>query len=484
MTGRISRLLLFIFVSGAIVSTVSAQAPDTLWTRTYNCPGYLEGYSIRATSDNGFAIGATGCYPVSGNGGAFLLKLNSSGDTIWTDGIYPAYGGAFNSIEVTSYGTILAAGWMHGMFGGVQSEAYAYYGDGDRIWEMHILAGPSRNGFTWVESTADDGFVLTDNPNTYQGTYYDIRVSRADSSASILWTRIYGGVEEEKTGAARPDIRGGFIVAGSTSSFGMGSFDGYLIRINEDGDTLWSRTYGGPLSHEFQEIVQAPDSGYVIVGSTSSFGFGASDIFVVKTNSLGDTIWTRTFGTELNDYGRSVDRVPSGGYVVAAICGDSTYSEKAYLIRINDDGDTLWTKVINPDVTSRANSVVSLSDSGFIFTGCIIHEYPDYASLWIVRLGAEVVGIHESEMPIPGELVLDQNYPNPFNSSTRIGFQVGRETSRISLKVYDVCGRLVSTLHSGQLSRGVFEKTWDGRDIRGHAVSSGVYFCVLENGSA
>jgi len=111
-------------------------------------------------------------------------------------------------------------------------------------------------------------------------------------------------------------------VAGYTWSFGAGWSDVYLIKTNSTGDTLWTRTYGGSSWDEGYSVQQTTDGGYILAGWTSSFGAGGWDAYLIKTDSLGDTLWSRTYGGSYEDRGTQVQQTTDGGYIVSAL----TYS--------------------------------------------------------------------------------------------------------------------------------------------------------------
>jgi len=132
-------------------------------------------------------------------------------------------------------------------------------------------------------------------------------------------------------------------------------------------DTLWTRTYGGADIDRGDCVQQTSDGGYIIVGSTASFGIYV-DIYLIKTDSLGNTIWTQTYGDSGCDYGHSVKQTIEGGYVIVGSRWDTTggYEDLAYLIKTNSDGDTLWTRTF---FDAGAQSVQQTNDDGYIFTG-------------------------------------------------------------------------------------------------------------------
>ena len=125
------------------------------------------------------------------------------------------------------------------------------------------------------------------------------------------WTRTYGegwGYSVQQT------TDGGYIIGGRTGVW-PDSDDVYIVRTDTIGDSLWTRVYGGADDDECRSIQQTNDSGYVAAGWTESFGAGGSDVWLLKTDDSGDTLWTKTYGGTLNDEGHSVQQTADGGYI-------------------------------------------------------------------------------------------------------------------------------------------------------------------------
>jgi len=111
-----------------------------------------------------------------------------------------------------------------------------------------------------------------------------------------LWTRTYGRFLNDYGRSVDIAFDGDYIVAGETYSPGTNGYDIYIIRIDPYGDTLWSRTYGGINSEYGNCVIQTSDSGFAVVGETRSFGAGSYDIYFLKTDADGDTLWAKTDG--------------------------------------------------------------------------------------------------------------------------------------------------------------------------------------------
>ena len=144
---------------------------------------------------------------------------------------------------------------------------------------------------------------------------------------------------------ARQTTDGGYIIAGTTS-LGVGATDGILIKTNSVGDTLWTKTYGGAVDNEYvYDAIQTLDGGYVFVGKTYSFGNGWYDAYITKTDASGNLIWSKTIGGAQNDLVRSVIQLADGSYVAAGETGNFGQGGlDLYLIKLDALGNLLWTR--------------------------------------------------------------------------------------------------------------------------------------------
>ncbi|MBU1984520.1 hypothetical protein KJ815_08930, partial [bacterium] len=192
----------------------------------------------------------------------------------------------------------------------------------------------------------------------------------------MVWARIYGGSSNDEAQSVRQTADGGYIIAGWTNSFGVTPDDAYLVKTNSTGDTLWTRTYGGSLDDDVRCVEQTADGGYVAAGA---------NLYILKTTSTGDTLWTRRFG---NGVLYSVKQTPDGGYIVAG----NTYSlghADFYLLRTNSIGDALWTRTYGGVEDDMAHSVQKTSDGGYVVAGLTNSFGAGDYDFYIVKMGTD-----------------------------------------------------------------------------------------------
>lgn len=177
-----------------------------------------------------------------------------------------------------------------------------------------------------------------------------------------LWTRTYGGVYDDEGYCVQETFDSGYIILGST----IGPLNIWLIKTDINGDTLWTKKHGWDSSTTSGHYIQqTSDSGYIITGYTYS-GSGNTDIFLIKTDKNGDTIWTRTYG---NWEGFCVQETYDSGYIVVGWTWYN-YAENIRLIRTDRNGDTLWTKIYGDSgFYEQGFCVQETYDSGYIIAG-------------------------------------------------------------------------------------------------------------------
>jgi len=498
---------------------------DTVWTRTYGGADDEYGHSVEERPDGGFMIAGDTRSFGAGGSDVYLIRTNAMGDTIATR----TYGGTENdlarSLRRTAGGGYVIAGFT-ASFGAGATDVYLIKTGvgGDTIWTRTYGGEPSDGAYV-VKQTPDGGYFLAGNTYSYGAGGSDVYLIKTDDLGDTMWTRTYGGTSNESAYSAARTADGGYILAGYTTSYGAGQGDVYLIKTDDVGDTAWTRTYGGAEWDGGSSVKQTDDGGYIIAGVTASFGAGGYDLWLLKTDDVGDTVWTRTYGEGYDDEGLSVQQTADGGYVVAGYTGgglDQIYAD-LYLVKTDADGLvgvnhapdlfdqpdttvaeeeylTFTLEAIDPELdTIWFSSPLLPAGATLDSAGGVFEWTPDdqQAGVYVVTFIATDVGepaladteetqITVTEVGVSGDedglpvraQYLAQNRPNPFGSSTAISYSV-RERQPVSLRIYDIRGALVRELLGGTVGAGVHRVSWDGRDGRGREVGSGVYFCHL-----
>ena len=285
------------------------------WTKTYGGGDWDWGYSIQQTLDGGYIVaGETQSFGV-GWTDVYLIKTDANGDVIWTK----TYGGSGgwdcgNSVQQTSDGGYIIVGYTYSDITGY-SDVYLIKTDanGNVEWTKTYGGGGEDCGNS-VQQTSDGGYIIVGGI-----TYFDcdVYLIKTDANGNVEWTKTYGGSGEDCGNSVQQTSDGGYIIVGKTTSFGAGDYDVYLIKTDANGDVIWTKTYGGSGEDCGNSVQQTSDGGYIIAGETWSFGAGASDVYLIKTDANGNVEWTKTYGGGGEDCGNSVQQTSDGGYIIA-----------------------------------------------------------------------------------------------------------------------------------------------------------------------
>lgn len=221
-----------------------------------------------------------------------------------------------------------------------------------------------------VKQTYDHGYIVAGATSSMGAGGMDVFLIKTDSMGMHQWSRTYGGMNSEWGYSVLQVQDSGYVVAGYTNSYGAGGYDMYLIRTDKDGDTLWTKTYGGTNWDFAYSLQQTTDGGYILAGTTASYGMGNDDVYLVKTDANGDTLWTRTYGTSMNDEGHSVWQNTDGGYFINGFTdGAGNGAHDVYYIRTDAAGAETWSRTLGDTGFEESYSGQQTFDGGFVMAG-------------------------------------------------------------------------------------------------------------------
>ncbi|MBK7389201.1 MAG: T9SS type A sorting domain-containing protein [Bacteroidetes bacterium] len=251
--------------------------------------------------------------------------------------------------------------------------------NGDLIWSKSY-GGTGYDFGNSVRQTTDGGFIIVGRTTSFGSGNNDVYAVKTDVNGDTLWSKTYGGIGDDEGYSVYQTTDGGYIIAGRTNSFG--TYDVFLIRTDISGNSLWTKTYGGSLGDKGSLVQQTSDGGYVIVGETSSFGTGANDVYLIKVDSIGNINWSRTYGEAFDERGYSVQQTLDGGYIIV---GETQNGSSVYLVKTEANGNALWSKIYGTVDDDNGYSVQQTSDGGYIIGGTIISFGAPHSEAYLIK---------------------------------------------------------------------------------------------------
>jgi len=240
-------------------------------------------------------------------------------------------------------------------------------------------------GISDARQTPDGGYILAGSSSISGSDEFCL--VKTDGLGDTLWTRTYGGTEHAHASCVQITADGGYIVAGTTTVTPPYVNDAYLVKTDATGDSIWSHAYGGSEYEWVYSVEQTSDGGYVIGCATTSFGAGSGDMYLVKTDGVGDTLWTRTYGGTGWETACMIHQTPDSGYILAGVTSSFGSTYALYLVRTDDRGDTLWSLVHVEPFNIHAYDFRPTSDQGYIVVGSLYDEL--WSGLWIAKISPD-----------------------------------------------------------------------------------------------
>jgi len=389
---------------------------DSLWVRTYGMSsGDEEGATVQQTADGGFIITGTTWSTGAGSLDFMLIKTDANGNIQWSK----TYGGT--SVEFCSGGIQLFDGGYAlcghtNSYGAGAADIYIIRTDanGDTIWTRTAGFNGTDNAFGIVQ-TADSGLTVTGSMFTNSTT--DAVLIKMDINGNLSWAKAYGAAQEEIGYSLILTNDNGFGIGGSTTSFGNGGMDAFIIKTNEFGDITWSNAFGTTDSDLIYNMKQTSDGGYVATGNANRIGNLRDDLFIFKADASGNLVWSDVMGgtTAARDVGRSVFETNEGAFIVSGFTQSFGGGTEAYFIKtdlLGSAGCNMITATVNG--TTAAHATTNISPT--IKAGSIVNSPAviSGSAQFVFNTLCSTIDINENAT------ILSSAYPNPMKNEATI----------------------------------------------------------------
>lgn len=312
------------------------------WNKYFGGPGADSGNFIQETLD--------GCFLTTGNANAsedndqdlWLIKTDPDGNKIWAK----SFGGSNldegQSLLVSKIGGAIIAGITES-YGAGDSDIWLVKTDsnGNEVWNK-TFGGSRADKCNWIEAAKESGYIIAGSTRSYSvAGDWDAWIIRTDLNGNKVWDKTFGGLGADVAKSLHRTNDGGYIITGK--KFLNEKSNLWLFKINADGQLLWERAFDNDFIMDSEGISVLPtqDDGYIILGN--KIEDNDKDIWLIKTNESGNTVWEKTFGGPYPDEGNAIQQADNNGFIIVG----TTFSYgigggDAWLMEIDRQGNKLW----------------------------------------------------------------------------------------------------------------------------------------------
>ncbi len=417
---------------------------DTLWARVLGGLSWDSGYDGIETSDGGFlAVGSTQSF------GTFVydfyvVRFNAQGDTLWTrviDGAGDNRNDEAHAVVQTPDGGFAIAGYSY-VHGGFHQNAYVVKLDvsGNMMWTSTVGGGQGEIAEDII-LTKDNGLVVVGGSGSYSVANSDMYVYKLDENGNLLWTRTIGGSRSDYAYAVAETNDGHLVVAGATNSYGEGAAgtweatDAYIVMLDADGDTVWTRTVGGDNYEEIRDVIISSDGYIMAAGFSRTYGLGFMDAYVIKMNLQGDLIWAKTFGNSEVNMAFGITEIDQGSFLLTGRTHYAAYGRDVFMAWLDSDGNSCCLSGSGGEI----NSGGIIGAGGIAGTGGAIIDSGGEIGVFFKKdtlcLGLTFVPILEKSEPL-------KIYPNPTSDILNISID-SHSDEPFKISIFTIMGQRV-----------------------------------------
>jgi hypothetical protein len=475
-------------------------APGIEWQNTIGGGAHDYFYSLQLTTDNGFILIGSSYSNISGDKTEnsmgedyWVVKTNSTGNIEWQNTIGGSGDDILYSVEQTFDGGYILGGASNSNISGDKTENCI--GDldywivkidsfGNLQWQ-NTIGGSGIDILYTTQQTFDGGYILggasnsnisgdkTENSNGIN----DYWIVKTDSLGNIQWQNTIGGSDNDILRTIKQTTDGGFIlggwsgsdISGDKTENSNGFLDFWLVKTDTIGNIEWQNTIGGADMDGLYSVQQTFDGGFILGGGSESSisgdktanNYGASDYWIVKTDSIGNIQWQNTIGGSNGDYLYSIQQTSDSGYIIAGLSNSNISGNKTennsgggdfWIVKIDDTGNIQWQNSIGGSNDDGAYYIQQTHDAGYIIGGWSIsnisgdkteNSWNNSWDYWIVKLFPDTItGI--AQLPQLPNYPISIS-PNPLTTQSKLTFK-NPNKEKLLFTLYDITGRVTESV--------------------------------------
>ena len=439
-----------------------------------------EGWCIKQTFDGGFILGGMANYQ------ALLLKTDPEGILEWGQTYESAE--VIKNVRQSSDGGFIATGystdpdppWLEDLWV-VKTD-----GSGNIQWEQTF--GTS-NKNDWGEDILEsyDGCIVVTGTQNDDGDNAKAMLRKYSSDGELMWSNIFSSSNYNEGISLIETSDNNFVFVGFSGT-SHGAYKHFMVKADAEGNQIWKKRFGNNTQQSLNSVCEAPEGGYVATGYCNNY----EDVYIVKYSMDGDQEWDWVIDASDShdwDTDQANDIIPAsnGGYYIlgsTSVYPGSAGQDDLWLLKTDEDGDTLWTEIIGGEYWDYGQSIIELDNGELILAGTT-DSYTDYPNnpydtdAWLISYTPEIMNVIDADLGSYSDYKLYTAYPNPFNLATTLRYDLPVD-GLVNITIYDMKGRVVRTLLNREQTAGTILIQWNATNDAGTPASAGLYLYVIQ----
>jgi len=391
----LSILIITLFFVTASTANIITNANINLldeWDVTFGGPYPDTGKCVKQTNDGGYIIVGETCASSYDNSDVWLIKTDENGMKIWDKTFGGSEWDKGQFIDITSDGGYIITGNTISYASSETEDVWLIKTDsnGNEIWNRTFGGDKTDNAY-YVEQTNDDGYIIMGQTWSFTeaGEMANSWLIKTDSNGNEIWNHTYGGNEPGGAFSGQQTTDGGYIFSGSINPVdGERWIDVYLVKTDENGSEMWSKSYSVNENEVGWGVQQTNDGGYIITGFTGDSSSIYGELLLIKTNANGNKQWQKTFGGDKGDTGYFVKQTSDGGYIVTGQTysySSGLYDSDLWLVRTNSNGNLKWHESFGGENSEIGHYVEQTNDGSYIVVGETYSYGNGINDVWLIK---------------------------------------------------------------------------------------------------
>ncbi len=380
-------IAIFVFLVLIFFWYISYAAGEVLtWDKTFGGSEPDMANSIIQTKDGGYAVVGYTWSKGAGRQDFWVIKLYEDGSIEWDRTFGGSEADVIYSIIQTEDGGYAIAGKTKSIASGEKAWVIKLNKRGNKVWDNTLAKRTDDEIFSIIQ-TADGGYAVCGYTGAKDWGEVDCWVIKLDETVNTVWDRIFGGIGWDETNSILQTEDGGYVVFGFVQSKNKGREDAWIAKLDENGEIVWDKAFGGNQNEEIFSGIKTADGGYAVCGYTESKGAGGYDAWIAKLDENGEIVWDKAFGGIEADVANSIIQTEDGGYALAGYTwSKGAGREDAWVIKLDKNGDVVWDKTFGESNEDVARCIIQTEDGGYSLAGYTESKGAGRYDVWVIKL--------------------------------------------------------------------------------------------------